>query len=122
QVVGDEVREFLGLRFSGVDRETSLRHAVLHVAVYRAKVRGALPHRDVALQVGLKQQLEASEPERRRQSAGIDAARGVVEQRRIKGQLLREAIVHTEHAHRLFNGEAQVQETRLEAQAVAGPQ
>jgi hypothetical protein len=114
--------KFLRPRHAAVDRQSALRHAVLLVAVHRAKIRRTLERRHIARPVGVEQQPETGEAKIRRQLARIDAASAVVEHGRVIGQFLRASVLDAVQPHRFGHREPEMEESRLEPDAIARPQ
>src|ERR1035441_4634633 len=122
QIIGDEVRKLLGSRQTAIDREATLRHAVLQLAIDGAEIRGTLEGRNIALPVAMKQQPEAGKAEIGGERASVHTAPAVVKQGGIEAQLLRLRILDAVDPHRLLDREAQVKQLYPKAQPLTEPQ
>jgi hypothetical protein len=122
QVKGREVRELLRARQAGVDRQAARGQAVLPLAAHGAEVARAQEGRHVAQRVGVEVQAKAREAQVCRQRVRLEAALAVVEQRRVVSEFLRLAVGQLVEAHGALEEQPQVEELRLEAALLAGPQ
>src|ERR1017187_8828673 len=122
QIIGDEVRKLLGSRQTAIDREATLRHAVLQLAIDGAEIRGTLEGRNIALPVAMKQQPEAGKAEIGGERASVHTAPAIVKQGGIEAQLLRLRILDAVDPHRLLDREAQVKQLYPKAQPLTEPQ
>ncbi|MNI35873.1 hypothetical protein D3C73_899100 [compost metagenome] len=122
QVIGDEVREFLGLAHAGVDGQAARGLAVLAFLAHGAEVAGPQERGEIAVGVLARVQSEPGKAEVGRQLTVLQPALAVVERSAVIGQFLRLAVDHVVHAHRRMEVQAQMEELGLEFSRLVGPQ
>jgi hypothetical protein len=115
-------RKLLGSIHAAVDGEAARRDAILHLATHRAEVARTEERDDVANRISVGEQPEAGEAQILRQARTVEPALAVVEHRGIVGDLARLTVYDLEHADGRFEEQPEVEELRLEAKLLFGPQ